>query len=90
MATGDYLFHPKATKNYSRDEDHIALIIELLGAIPRHIAMSGRRSKEFFKRSGMFLCELCGWCCMSECARAGSGTGCSVRYSVQMVFPRTC
>lgn len=52
MATGDYLFHPKGGRNFGRDEDHIALIIELMGPIPRHIAMSGQRSKEFFNKKG--------------------------------------
>ena len=32
--------------------DHIAHIIELLGPIPRHIALSGRFSQEFFNRRG--------------------------------------
>ena len=31
LATGDYLFEPHSGENYSRDEDHIAHIIELLG-----------------------------------------------------------
>ena len=30
LATGDYLFEPHSGDNYSRDEDHIAHIIELL------------------------------------------------------------
>ena len=25
LATGDYLFDPKASEDYSRDEDHLAL-----------------------------------------------------------------
>ena len=32
--------------------DHIAHIIELLGPIPRHIALSGRFSQEVFNRRG--------------------------------------
>ena len=35
-------------EDYSRDEDHLAHIIELLGPIPRGIAKSGKYSKEFF------------------------------------------
>lgn len=31
LATGDYLFEPHSGEEYTRDEDHIALIIELLG-----------------------------------------------------------
>lgn len=32
--------------------DHIAHIIELLGCIPRHFALSGKYSREFFNRRG--------------------------------------
>ena len=38
---GDYLFEPHSGEDYSRDEDHLAHIIELAGHIPRNIAMSG-------------------------------------------------
>ncbi|XP_038596875.1 SRSF protein kinase 2 isoform X2 [Tachyglossus aculeatus] len=50
LATGDYLFEPHSGEDYSRDEDHIAHIIELLGTIPRHFALSGKYSREFFNR----------------------------------------
>ena len=39
--SGDYLFEPHSGEDYSRDEDHLAHIIELAGHIPRNIAMSG-------------------------------------------------
>ncbi|KAI1294636.1 SRSF protein kinase 3 [Halotydeus destructor] len=52
LATGDYLFEPHSSEEYSRDEDHLAHIIELLGEIPRHIMYSGRYSKDFFDRRG--------------------------------------
>ncbi|CAF3538489.1 unnamed protein product [Rotaria sp. Silwood1] len=52
LATGDYLFEPHSGEDYSRDEDHIAHIIELLGPIPIEIAHSGRYSREFFNRRG--------------------------------------
>ncbi|KAG9332901.1 hypothetical protein JZ751_014431 [Albula glossodonta] len=50
LATGDYLFEPHSGEDYSRDEDHIAHIIELLGCIPRQFALSGKYSREFFNR----------------------------------------
>lgn len=50
LATGDYLFEPHSGEVYSRDEDHLAHIIELLGEIPRRIAMSGRNSKLYFNK----------------------------------------
>ncbi|XP_017212769.2 SRSF protein kinase 1a isoform X1 [Danio rerio] len=52
LATGDYLFEPHSGEDYSRDEDHLALIIELLGHIPRHYALSGKFSQEYFCRKG--------------------------------------
>lgn len=50
LATGDYLFEPHGGEGYSRDEDHLAHIIELLGEIPRRVAMSGRHSKLYFNK----------------------------------------
>uniref|UniRef100_A0A8C7DQN4 non-specific serine/threonine protein kinase n=1 Tax=Oncorhynchus kisutch TaxID=8019 RepID=A0A8C7DQN4_ONCKI len=52
LATGDYLFEPHSGEDYSRDEDHLALIIELLGKVPRHYALSGKFSQEYFTRRG--------------------------------------
>ncbi|CAN0048715.1 unnamed protein product [Lampetra fluviatilis] len=55
LATGDYLFDPHSGENYSRDEDHIALMVELLGRIPRRLALSGRHSRDFFNQRGNLL-----------------------------------
>ena len=52
LATGDYLFEPHSGDNYTRDEDHIAHIIELLGPIPYQIVGCGKYSKEFFTKRG--------------------------------------
>jgi len=52
LATGDYLFEPHSGEDYSRDEDHLAHIIELIQPIPRHIAFSGKYSREFFNKRG--------------------------------------
>lgn len=52
LATGDVLFDPQAGDNYGRDEDHLALMMELLGMMPRKIALGGRYSREFFNRHG--------------------------------------
>ncbi|KQK85202.1 hypothetical protein AAES_42090 [Amazona aestiva] len=54
LATGDYLFEPHSGEDYSRDEDHIAHVIELLGEIPRHVALGGRFSREFFNRRDVY------------------------------------
>lgn len=38
--------------------DHIAHIIELLGKLPRHIALGGKYSNELFNRKGKKICNL--------------------------------
>ncbi|KAK7907491.1 hypothetical protein WMY93_016103 [Mugilogobius chulae] len=52
LATGDYLFDPHAGASFSREEDHIAHIIELLGPLPSQFALSGKNSKLYFNRKG--------------------------------------
>uniref|UniRef100_A0A7N6F9N4 non-specific serine/threonine protein kinase n=1 Tax=Anabas testudineus TaxID=64144 RepID=A0A7N6F9N4_ANATE len=52
LATGDYLFDPQSGATFTREEDHIAHIIELLGALPAQFALSGRNSKRYFNRKG--------------------------------------
>ncbi|TFK63185.1 kinase-like protein [Pluteus cervinus] len=49
---GDYLFDPASGSRYSKDDDHIAQIMELMGEIPRSVAMTGKYSNEFFNRKG--------------------------------------
>ena len=58
MATGDYLFEPHSGDDYSRDEDHLAHVIELVGPIPRHIAFAGVYSREFFNKRGKICSKL--------------------------------
>ncbi|XP_050073926.1 SRSF protein kinase 3 [Anopheles maculipalpis] len=53
LATGDFLFEPFSGKDYCRDDDHIAHIIELLGPIPKRIALSGKNSNHVFNSKGM-------------------------------------
>ncbi|BES90075.1 Hypothetical protein NTJ_02882 [Nesidiocoris tenuis] len=52
LATGDYLFEPRRSQHYSRDEDHLAHIVELLGPIPQYIIRSGKHSHKFFCKNG--------------------------------------
>ncbi|KAG4973527.1 hypothetical protein AAZX31_11G085000 [Glycine max] len=52
LATGDMLFTPKGGQGFSEDEDHLALMMELLGKMPRKIATAGAQSKDFFDRHG--------------------------------------
>jgi len=52
LATGDFLFEPHSGESWSRDEDHIALITELVGTLPKKCIMQGTYSKDFFKKDG--------------------------------------
>ena len=52
LATGDFLFDPHSGKTYSRDEDHLALMIELLGPYPKNLALGGKYSGDFFTKRG--------------------------------------
>ncbi|CAM0905828.1 unnamed protein product [Alopecurus aequalis] len=52
LATGEMLFTPKEGHGYSEDEDHLALMMEVLGKIPKKIATMGAKSKEYFDRHG--------------------------------------
>ena len=52
LATGDLLFDPRAGKDYERDDDHLALVSELCGRVPKRVWSAGKRGKEFFTRTG--------------------------------------
>lgn len=52
LATGDFLFEPHEGPGYSRDDDHLAHIIELLGDIPINITQTGKSAKKFFNKKG--------------------------------------
>jgi serine/threonine-protein kinase SRPK1 len=55
LITNDVLFYPRNYKAWgiSRDEDHLALIVELLGSIPSWM-LNGFRSYKFIKKNGKF------------------------------------
>jgi len=56
LATGQFLFDPQAGKTYSRDEDHLALMIEMLGGpFPSELITRGSRSTKFFNTKGELL-----------------------------------
>ncbi|GMF38347.1 unnamed protein product [Phytophthora fragariaefolia] len=52
LITGDLLFDPKTGRNFNRDEDHLAQMIELLGRMPKSFTGSQRGLREFFNRKG--------------------------------------
>ena len=44
LAIGDFLFEPRKGNIYSKNNDHLAQIIELLGKMPKKFALSGCNS----------------------------------------------
>ena len=46
------LFDPRSGKDYDRDEDHLALMMELIGRMPKRIATNGKYCRDFFTRNG--------------------------------------
>jgi serine/threonine protein kinase len=52
LLTGDLLFDPRAGDDYDRDEDHLAMFQELLGRMPKRLALEGKYSKQFFDKKG--------------------------------------
>ncbi|GMT20121.1 hypothetical protein PFISCL1PPCAC_11418, partial [Pristionchus fissidentatus] len=55
LATGDYLFEPHQGSNYTRDDDHLAHIVELLGSIPPAVYKKGAHWRDFFNKNGRLL-----------------------------------
>lgn len=54
MATGDFLFEPRnsSNKKYSQDDDHLAQMMELLGPMPKSMALGGVKYRKMFDRAG--------------------------------------
>ncbi|CAH0561871.1 unnamed protein product [Brassicogethes aeneus] len=48
MATGEMLFNPKGKSSHSINIDHLSLIWEVLGGIPRYITETGTEAKVYF------------------------------------------
>jgi serine/threonine-protein kinase SRPK3 len=55
LATGDFLYDPHSGKDYDRDEDHLALMMELLGPLPSHMIAKGMYSHQFYNKRGELL-----------------------------------
>jgi len=55
LLTGELLFDPRTRPNatYSRNEDHIALMVEMMGDFDRKFVLTGKHYKEFFNKRGV-------------------------------------
>ena len=52
LVTGELLFDPRAGKSWDREEDHLAMMIELIGSFPQKLIQGGKTSNEYFTRRG--------------------------------------
>ncbi|KAK9720775.1 serine/threonine protein kinase, CMGC [Basidiobolus ranarum] len=52
LLTGDFLFDPKSGPRFTKDDDHLAQIMELLGNIPNKGISLGKHANEYFNRRG--------------------------------------
>ncbi|KAG0681259.1 serine/threonine protein kinase, CMGC group [Pichia californica] len=48
LLTGDFLFEPTAGQTFSKNDDHLAQIMELLGPIPEEIVKSSYYGRRYF------------------------------------------
>lgn len=50
MMTNTFLFKPKQTELYDKNDDHLALMIETLGPVPHHLLSQGMYSSKYFDK----------------------------------------
>lgn len=55
MLTNTFLFKPRKGENYEKNDDHLALMIETLGPLPKNMIASGKYSKNYFDKNGELL-----------------------------------
>ncbi|KAJ6238079.1 hypothetical protein M0813_03313 [Anaeramoeba flamelloides] len=52
LLTGEVMFSPSKGEGYSKDEDHLALIMELFGKIPNSMLLNGTNSSKLVEKNG--------------------------------------
>ena len=52
MLTGDFLFDPKKSNDFKKNDDHLAQMIELLNEFPKDWSTIGTHSKRYFDKDG--------------------------------------
>lgn len=52
MLTGDFLFDPKKSADFKKNDDHLAQMLELLNEFPRNWSTIGTHSKRYFDKDG--------------------------------------
>jgi len=47
LITGDFLFNPRPGDNHKKNDDHLALFMEMLGPMPKKMAMQGNMFEHY-------------------------------------------
>jgi len=55
MLTSNFLFKPKKSEKYSKNDDHLALMMEHLGKMPKNFALKGKYSRDYLNKNGQLL-----------------------------------
>ncbi len=55
MLTNTFLFKPRKGENYEKNDDHLALMIETLGPLPKNMIATGKYSKNYFDKQGELI-----------------------------------
>lgn len=51
LITGDFLFNPRPSDDYKKNDDHLALFMEMLGPMPAKFAMTGSMFEHYYEKS---------------------------------------
>ena len=54
LLTGDFLFEPKSGDGFTKEDDHLCQMIELLGPMPK-LLLRGKHASRFFSKKGTLL-----------------------------------
>ena len=51
LITGDFLFNPRPGQDHKKNDDHLALFMEMLGPMPRKFAQQGSMFEHYFMQN---------------------------------------
>ena len=53
LITGDFLFEPRKGAHFSKNDDHLAQMQELMGRFPLKLTQSSLKAKRYFNKDGL-------------------------------------
>jgi len=55
LITSSFLFKPSKGDSYGKDDDHLALMVEHLGKMPKNFALKGKESRNYFNKNAQLI-----------------------------------